>query len=116
LPHLAGLDNLWFDTSANCESIAHQAILRFIGPHRLMYGSDLPISHLRGRSLGAADSFVWLYEETPVWGEKHSRVDPVLIGLEHLRSLKWACWSERLSDSQVEDIFWNNAARLLTVS
>jgi predicted TIM-barrel fold metal-dependent hydrolase len=38
---------------------------------------------------------------------------PVFTGLEHLRSLKWACWSERLSDTQVEDIFWNNAARLL---
>ena len=49
------------------------------------------------------------------WGEKHSAIDPVLIGLEHLRSLKWACWSERLTDAQVEDVFWNNAARLLGV-
>lgn len=115
LPHLTGLGNLYFDTSANCEAMAHQAIIRHIGHDKLMYGSDLPISHMRGRSLGAADSFVWLYEETPVWGEKHSKVDPVLIGLEHLRSVKWACWSERLSDSQVEDIFWNNAAKLLDV-
>ena len=33
-------------------------------------------------------------------------------GLVTLRSLKYACWSERLSDSAVEDIFWNNAAKL----
>ena len=26
------------------------------------------------------------------------KVDPVLIRLEHLRSLKWACWPERLCD------------------
>ena len=116
LPALRGLDNLWFDTSANCEPIAHQAILRILGHERLMYGSDLPISHFRGRSLGAGDSFVWLYEQTPVWGERHNKVDPVLIGLEHLRSVKWACWSERLTDSQIEDVFWNNAARLLNVS
>ncbi|TWU13143.1 Amidohydrolase [Symmachiella macrocystis] len=115
LPHLKGLDNLYFDTSANCEPIAHQAIIRILGHERLMYGSDVPVSHLRGRSLGAADSFVWLYEETPVWGEKHNKIEPVLIGLEHLRSIKWACWSERLSDSAVEDIFWNNAARMLGV-
>ena len=113
LESLRGLDNLYFDTSANCEPIAHQAIIRTIGHDRLMYGSDLPVSHWRGRSLGASDSFVWLYEDTPVWGEKHLSVNPVLIGLEHLRSLKWACWSERLTDSQVEDIFYNNAARLL---
>lgn len=115
LPHLTGLDNLYFDTSVNCEPIAHQAIIRIIGHDKLMYGSDLPISHERGRSLSASDSFVWLYKDTPVWGEKHTAVNPVLIGLEHLRSIKWACWSERLSDSQVEDIFWNNAASLLKV-
>ena len=112
LPHLTGLDNLYFDTSVNCEPIAHQAIIRIIGHDKLMYGTDLPVSHLRGRSLSAADSFLWLYEDTPVWGEKHLAINPVLVGLEHLRSIKWACWSERLSDAQVEDIFWNNAAGL----
>ena len=112
LPQLTGLDNLYFDTSVNCEPIAHQAVIRIIGHDRLMYGSDLPVCHERGRSLSAADSFVWLYEDTPVWGEKHLQIDPVLVGLEHLRSIKWACWSERLDDNSVEDIFWNNAARL----
>ena len=112
LPKLTGLDNLWFDTSANCEPMAHQAIIRIIGHDKLMYGSDFMVSHHRGRSLGTGDSFIWLYENTPVWGEKHLKLDPILVGLEHLRSLKWACWSEKLSDTQVEDIFWNNAARL----
>ena len=116
LQKLAGLDNLWFDTAANCEPIAHQAILRLFGHERLMYGSDLPVSHSRGRSLGAGDSFLWLYEDSPVWGEKHMKVEPILIGLEHLRSVKWACWSEGLSDAQVEDVFWNNAARLFNVA
>lgn len=113
LPNLKGLDNLYFDTSANCEAAAHAAILKIIGHDKLMYGTDWPISHCRGRSLAAADSFLWLYEQTPVWGEKHARIEPVLVGLEHLRSLKWACWSAGLNDSQVEDIFWNNAAKLL---
>jgi hypothetical protein len=80
-----------------------------------MYGSDLAISHMRGRSLGAGDSFLRVYEGTPVWGEVHTKIDPVLIGLEHLRSIKWACWSETLSDPQVEDVFWNNAAGLMGV-
>jgi len=42
-------------------------------------------------------------------------IQPVLTGFEHLRSLKWACWSENLSDAQIEDIFWNNAAGLFGV-
>ncbi len=112
LPQLRGLNNLYFDTSANCEPMAHQAIMRIIGHEKLMYGSDLMASHDRGRSVAVADTFLWLYEDTDVWVEKHLTIKPVLVGLEHLRSLKWACWSERLSDNAVEDIFWNNAARL----
>ena len=115
LPQLQDLDNLYFDCSANCEPVAHQSIFRIFGHKKMMFGSDFPISHKRGKSLGAADSFLWLYDDTPVWGEKHTQVKPVLVGLENLRSLKWACWSERLSDRQVEDVFWNNAAELFGV-
>lgn len=115
LPQLKGLDNLYFDTSANCEPLAHQAVIRNFGHKRLMYGSDLPVSHHRGRSVGAADSFFFVDQATPVWNAKQLSFEPVLLGLEHLRSLKWACWSERLSDEAVEDIFWNNAATLLGV-
>jgi glutamate-1-semialdehyde 2,1-aminomutase len=112
LPSLKGLDNLYFDTSANCEPLAHQAILRTFGHQRLMYGSDLPVSHLRGRSVAVADSFLFIDQDTPVWDATQTSIEPVLLGLEHLRSIKWACWSERLGDSAIEDIFWNNAARL----
>ena len=113
LPDLAALENLYFDSSANCEPLAHEAVLRIAGHRRLLYGSDFYISHQRGRSVAVADTFLWLGEDSPVWREKHQHIRPVLVGLEHLRALKWACWSARLSDSQVEDIFWNNAVRVL---
>ena len=96
--------------------MAHQAILRIIGNKKLMYGSDSPVSHLRGRSVAAGDSFLWLYEQTPVWGEKHAALKLILVGLEYLRSLKWVCWAEKLTESQVEDIFWNNAANLFGIT
>jgi glutamate-1-semialdehyde 2,1-aminomutase len=115
LPHLKGLDNLYFDSSANCEPLAHQAIVRILGHKRLMYGSDFPVSHAPGRSVAAGDSFFFVNEDTPVWNAAQSNIQPILLGLEHLRSLKWACWSERLSDAAVEDIFWNNAAQLLGI-
>lgn len=115
LPKLTDLDNLYCDNSANCESIAHESIIRILGHKRLLFGSDFLVSHLRGRSVAVADTFLWLYEETPVWGEKHTHINPVLTGFEHLRSLKWACWSARLSDAEVEDIFWNNARDLFQI-
>jgi glutamate-1-semialdehyde 2,1-aminomutase len=112
LPQLVGLDNLYFDTSANCEPIAHEAIIRYAGHRRLLYGSDFWASHLRGRSFGAADSFCWVDPDTPVWAYERIHIKPVLVGLEHIRSIKWACWSLGLTDSAVEHIFWNNAAGL----
>jgi hypothetical protein len=75
----------------------------------------LPVSHIRGRSVAAGDSFFFIDKHLPVWNSPQQVIDPVLLGLEHLRSLKWACWSERLSDQQIEDVFWNNAAELLDV-
>src|SRR5206468_4329733 len=48
---IRGLDNVFFDTSAVCEPSAFEAILRAFGPSRLMYGSDFPVSEMRGRNL-----------------------------------------------------------------
>lgn len=109
LKNLARYDNLFFDSSANCEPVAHQSVIRYMGHEKLLYGSDFYISHFRGRSFSAGDSFLWLYDDNPVWG----KLPPIFVGLENIRSLKWACWSEKLSDSQIEDIFYNNASRVL---
>ena len=113
LPQLADLPNLYCDSSVNCAPHAHEAVIRFLGHKKLLYGADsLCASHGRGTTVPAADSYVWLHESDPVWEAKYGDIKPVLFGLEHLRSLKWACWSARLDDSAVEDIFWNNAAQL----
>jgi glutamate-1-semialdehyde 2,1-aminomutase len=116
LPRLAGLGNLYFDTSANCEAVAHEAVLRTFGHKRLLYGSDFFVSHLRGRSVAAADSFLWLDGSSPVWSEKHDELRPVLVGLESLRALKWAAWSAGLADAAVEGVFWANAVELFALN
>jgi len=113
LSKLQGLGNLYFDASVNCEMLAHASIIKLMGHERLMYGSDLVTpSSIRGRNMAANDGFVWVYEDCSAWDGAHGHVEPVLVGLEQLRSLKWACWTLGLNDSQVEDIFLNNAARL----
>ena len=47
--------------------------------------------------------------------EKHISLQPVLIGLESLRSLVLACQRLKLSERQVEDIYYGNAAALLGI-
>ena len=112
-----GLDNLWIDTSVVCNALAIQAALQILGPERVLYGSDYDISHFRGTNVSTADTFIWLYENNPVWEKVRYNpgISPTLVGLENLRAIKAACWAVSLSDSQVADFFWTNAARLLAV-
>jgi glutamate-1-semialdehyde 2,1-aminomutase len=112
---LEGLDNVWFDTSAVTEAGAFEAIVDVMGHERLLYGTDFPVSHMRGRCVAIGDSFHWIYDDELDLGEKHTTLQPVLVGLESLRALRLACWRLKLSDSQINDIFYWNALRLLDV-
>ncbi|MAV38607.1 MAG: hypothetical protein CMJ59_24480 [Planctomycetaceae bacterium] len=112
LPQLADLENLYFDSSVNCEPTAHQAVIRMMGHDRLLYGTDYPCSHVLGKYLAVGDSFIVLEESDPVWEAAYAEITPALVGMEHLRSLKWACWGLGCSDAQVEAIFWDNAQRV----
>ena len=112
---LRGLSNVWCDTSAVTEAGAFEAIVDVLGHERLLYGTDFHVSHLRGRCVAIGDSFHWLYAEEMDLDENHTSLQPVLIGLESLRSLALACRRLRLSDGQIEDIFYGNAAQLFSL-
>jgi predicted TIM-barrel fold metal-dependent hydrolase len=112
---LVGLGNVWFDTSAVTEAGAFEAIVETMGHERLLYGSDFYVSHLRGRCVAIGDSFHWFYAEDMNLEEKHIRLEPVLIGLESLRSLRLACQRLKLRAAQVEDIFYHNAMKLFSL-
>ncbi len=112
---MKGLGHIWCDTSAVTEAGAFEAIVRELGVERLLYGADFPVTHLRGRCVAIGDSFLWLTADNTNFGASHAAVQPVLVQLESLRALKQACWNLRLSDSEVEKIFWGNAAALLTL-
>ena len=101
-------------TLSVAEAGAFEAIIETLGHDRLLYGRDFYISHLRGRCIADGDAFHWLYAEEMGLEEKHIKLQPVLIGLESLRSLFLALHRLKLSDSQIEDVFYNNAARLFS--
>jgi glutamate-1-semialdehyde 2,1-aminomutase len=109
---LRGLGNVWFDTSVVTDAGAIEAIVRVMGHHRVLYGSDFPVSHLRGRCVALGDSFQWLTPENTKLDASYADVQFSLVGHEALRTLKIAALSLGLADSQVEDIFLNNAAKL----
>lgn len=113
LPALRGLENIWFDTAAICEPAAILAILREFGPRRLLWGSDFPVSELRGKAVTVGDYFAWLQWDTVVWDSAGVQAHPTLLGLESLRALRQVADAFGLNEQDLEDIFYNNAHRVL---
>ena len=113
LPTVAELPNLYVDVSVACSPLAVVACLTHLGVRRVLYGSDFFCSHQRGTNLPIGDSFIWLEAGVSLPDAIQYTKRPVLVGLENLRAVKAACQVLQLSDSQVEEIFWNNAASIL---
>lgn len=111
LSALKGLENVWFDTSSICEPGALKAILKEFGPERLLWGSDFPISVLRGKCVTVGSGFVWLLKDMVNWD--CSGCKPVLVGLEALRALQDAARDSGLVRKNLENIFYNNALTLI---
>ena len=109
---LRGLKNVWFDTSAVTDCGAIEAIINTLGHERVLYGSDFPVSHLRGRCVALGDSFLWISADNTNLEVPYAKLELALVGHESLRALKIAAMSTRMSDSQVEDIFYGNGAKL----
>ena len=111
---LVGIDNVWFDTSAICEPESFKVVLNEFGSERLMWGSDFPVSQIRGRSITIGDGFVFLDEESCNW-DKLSFGNPILLGIESLRALKWASEDFGLNAGEIGKIFYGNAKSILSL-
>ena len=110
---LAGLANVYFDTSAVADPGANEAIIQTMGHHTLLFGSDYPVTHQRGRPVAAGDDYHWVFPKDLKLEQWGGMARPTMIGIEALRALKVAAMTLKLTDSQIEDIFHNNAVRLL---
>ncbi len=110
---LRGLGNVWFDTSAICESAPIVAVLKEFGPSKLLWGSDFPFSEMRGRCVTVGDSFAWIAPDRVSDGELAPICRPTLIGLEALRAMKEAAEISCLTSDDLADVFHGNAVRLL---
>lgn len=104
---LKDLPNIWVDMSAITEAESIRAAIEILGPHRVLYGSDYPISHLRGRCVTVGDQFLWLYTE------EAKAPKMTLVGIESLRALRDACTQAGLGPKEVQGIFRDNGRAVL---
>lgn len=98
--------NIWFDLAAVCESGPMMACILKNAGKRTVWGSDYPICKHRGRAVSLGTGSKWLIE--PEFTEPNA----TLIAAENLLALKQAALLLDLDATQVEDIFYRNAATL----
>ena len=98
--------NIWFDLSAICESGPIAACILKNAGKRTMWGSDYPASMLRGRAVSIGSGQSWLTID-PFPGPQQA-----LLPVENLTAFYQAALLLDLDQTQIEDIFYNNAEAL----
>ena len=109
---LAGYDNIWFDLAAICESPVTFQILKKVSKERCMWGTDYPLVMPKGKAFSLADSFYWLYQREIDHFTSNVPIHAWPIAVENLMAARQACIMADLTQKEVEDLFYNNAARL----
>jgi len=110
---LAEIPNVYFDVAAVCEAEPIFAIIKACGHKRVLWGTDYPVSMLRGKCVSIGSAFLWLYKEELNSCSGKKPFNAYLIGVEGLLAMRSACNMLSLDRSAVEDIFYNNAMALL---
>ncbi len=110
---LRGLENIWFDISVICEASAIKVILMEFGPEKLLWGTDFPISEIRGKSVSFGDSFLLLDSHTVKAKKINYKFKPLLVFVEAIKALKDASDDFGLKKEDIRKIFYENALKLI---
>lgn len=107
---LKGIPNIYYDLAAICEPATMYEVIRQAGHDKVMWGSDYCIDRVRGRASSCGLGFSWIYNnDLPEGFELPNN----LVCLESLFAFYQASIMLDLTKAQIEDIFYNNAVRLL---
>jgi glutamate-1-semialdehyde 2,1-aminomutase len=110
---IVDLDNAVVDTSAVTQAGAFRAALEILGPRRVLWGSDYMVSELRGSCISQGDGFTWIYADDEPAQKLTIFGSYTLVGIESLLCLREACEDTGMNAADVQDIFRDNALRLL---
>lgn len=115
---LRDLPNIWYDSSAVSDVMAHYTLFKKERHHRILYGSDnLAANAFHGRYVPMGR--FWYQFGTPEYAKKrniHTDARPILAIYDQLLAMKHAAELAGLTRGQVEDIFNNNARAALGLS
>lgn len=115
--------NLLFDFTANTLDLAIRKCIETVGPKRIMFGSDMPITKMRMYRICEESKYVNVVPRgaygdvsgDPNMRETDDYNEMTTFMYEELRAFKRAAEELGLSKGDVEDIMCNNAANLFNI-
>ncbi len=115
LPHLAPYESICFDITANLNHEVLSLALQTVGPDRLLFGSDLPITMVRGTREYAGDNYINHLEmtETEIGTAPLGDGGYTFLLYEELRALVRALEDCGYGRETMRQILYSNCSRLL---
>lgn len=120
---LAESKRMYFDICANTNRSVFERLIQCVGPKRILFGSDMPILRMRMRRIVEGGHYVNLVprglygdvSDDPNMGEVDGvEADRLTFFLyEEIDAFRRAAEACRLAAKDVEDVFYNNARRIL---
>ncbi len=116
-------EKMMFDFSANTNSRVFEQLIEAVGPERILFGSDLPITRMRMRRITENGRYINLVPKGmygDVSGDPNMReveADQAqmlsFFLYEQIEAFRIAARKTGLSDSDIEKVFYSNSKKLL---
>ncbi|MBR5543007.1 MAG: amidohydrolase family protein [Oscillospiraceae bacterium] len=114
LEHIKDIENIWFDCSGAAETMSIYYCLKAFGAERMMYGGDYDHGESVGRICSFGSNFIGFHE--PYINKEAIPPDYKYQPLNNAQECTMAALEAievlGLSKTDVENIFYNNAAKL----
>lgn len=115
LPYLKGLENVWMDCSGISEALSIIYALQAMSPQRVFYGSDgYNFGQMLGRVMAVGGNFLGIHDGDTLDLPPDYHYKPLNNLCEGVLALYAAGDIYGLTDSQWQDVFYNNAQSLFS--
>ena len=120
---LSETKNVLFDFSANTNKWVFEQLIKAVGPSRILFGSDLPITRMRMKRVCENGMYINIVPKG-MYGDissdknmretdNHERAPLTFFMYEEIAAFRLAAQATKLTQNDIEDVFYNNAVRIL---
>jgi hypothetical protein len=120
LSEVAHFPNLYVDISATANQAGFELLSDVLTPQRILFGTDAPFTAIRAKMACDEDDNYYFYIRGADWEDDRTRRRPeeedtyTFFIYENILAFREASERCNLGRRDIKDVFYNNAARLIT--